>query len=238
MDAAHTRWQRAFAAYLRDPARHPLPEGVDPRGAATYRRLLLGNTERILGAVYPRARRLLGKTRWDELLTGFLAEAHCSSPFYRDVPGAFLDWLRPQQGALPAWLVPLLEHDWARFCLGLAPDAAWQVPLPGHAALNPVSRLCSHPLAVHRGDGLPEPRATHLLLFRGADDRVRIVELTPASIGLLQQLATGQPLQEACAALASELGLTAAAMAAHAQPLLHDLERIGAIRLGQRPDPN
>ncbi|MFZ5467560.1 MAG: DNA-binding domain-containing protein [Pseudomonadota bacterium] len=236
MDAAHTRWQRAFAAHLRAPSRHPLPEGVDPRGAAIYRRLLLGNTERMLGAVYPRARRLLGKARWDELLTGFLAGADCPSPFYRDVPGAFLDWLRPRHGALPAWLVPLLEHDWARFSLGLAPDAAWQVPLPGHAALNPVSRLCSHTFAVHRDDGPPEPGETHLLLFRGADDLVRIVELTPASLGLLQQLANGKTLQAASAAQAPELGLTAAAIAARALPLLHDLERIGAIRLGKRPD--
>lgn len=232
----HIGWQKAFAAHLRDPARHPAPEGIDPRGTATYRRLLLGNTDRVLSGRFARARRLLGKPRWPDLVATFQAECASASPFYRELPAAFLAWLRTEERELPPWLIPLMEFDWLRFELEIAEDVPWPAPAPDHAALNPIARLCSYPFAVHRRPDPPDPGEVDLLLFRAPDDIVRIVELTPTSRGLLQRLSNGQDLRGACAGLAQEQGQTVADLAARAGPLLHDLERIGALRLGKHAD--
>ncbi|HET20221.1 MAG TPA: hypothetical protein ENO16_06395 [Chromatiales bacterium] len=232
----HIRWQRAFAAHLRDPARHPMPEGIDRRGAATYRRLLLGNTDRVLSGRFARAQRLLGKPRWADLVGAFQAECASPSPFYRELPAAFLAWLRTDADSLPPWLLPLMEFDWLRFELEIAEDAPWPASAPGGAALNPVARLRGYPFAVHRLPDPPEPGEVDMLLFRDADDIVRIVDLSSTSRALLQRLAAGEDLRGACAGLALELGRPVEELAALARLLLHDLECIGALRLGKRAD--
>ncbi|MEW6766086.1 MAG: putative DNA-binding domain-containing protein [Pseudomonadota bacterium] len=236
MDDAHIRWQRAFAAHLRDPVHHPPPPGLDPRGVATYRRLLLGNTDRILRGIFPRARRLLGSSTWDGLVARFLAEAECPSPFYREVPGAFLDWLRGQTVDLPAWLIPLLDLSWTRFRLDLAEDAEWMHPAPGRVSFNPVSCLRSYSHAVHRLTDPPEERPSDLLLFRQPDSGVRMIELRPSSLRLMQGLRDGRGLRSACEDLAGELHLPAASLVDHARRLLRDLRGAGAVRFGDTPE--
>lgn len=235
MDAAHLRWQQDFAAHLRDPTRHPPPAGVDSRGLATYRRLLLGNTRRVLESVFPRARRSVGRAAWNELVARFLVEADCASPYYRNVPGAFLDWLRPRQDVQPPWLIPQMDLAWTRFRLELAEDAAWPVLAPGHVSLNPVACLRCYDHAVHGPGSTPENRPVHLLLFRAADQHVRIVELPPASHGLLRALADGAELHTACRAVARDTGMDTDELMPLAHALLHDLARVGALRFDDAP---
>jgi len=236
MDEAHIRWQRAFAAHLCDPAHHPPSAGMDARGVAIYRRLLLGNIDRILCGIYPRARRLLGRSAWDELVARFLAEAECASPFYREVPGVFLDWLRGQSTGQPDWLDPLLDLAWTLFRLELAEDADWANPPPGQASLNPVSCLRRYAHAVHCLPDPPEARTADLLLFRQPDGWVRVIELSRASRQLLQGLQDGRELTALCADLAAEQALPAAAFLEHAHRLLRDLRDVAAVRIGGAPE--
>lgn len=238
MDAAHLRWQQDFAAHLRDPTCHPPPAGVDSRGLATYRRLLLGNTGRVLESVFPRARRAMGHAAWHERVARFLAEADCASPYYRDVPGAFLDWLRPRQGDLPPWLIPQMDFAWTRFRLELAEDADWPASAAARVSLHPVAALRSYDHAVHGPETPPETRPVHLLLFRAADQRVRIIELPPASHDLLRALAAGADLHAACETVARDTGLGTGDLMPLARALLDDLERVGALRFEGAPqDP-
>src|SRR6187401_1863361 len=58
-DALHAT-QFAFAAHLRDPARHPAPDDIEDRRMAIYRDLVFNGLEALLASNFPVIRGTLG----------------------------------------------------------------------------------------------------------------------------------------------------------------------------------
>lgn len=241
---AFQEFQHAFGRHLRDPRRAPRPAGVPARRAAIYGELLFNNITGCLDACYPVTRRMLGAVRWRRLQRAFFRAARCRTPFFREIPREFLDWLAAAEvPALPAWLRELTHYEWVELALDVmeaaappcdpAGDLLDGIPVPAPALMN---LAYAWPVQQIGPDYRPrKPRQTHLLVFRDAGDAVRFVELNPVSARLVALLVEGGMTgRAACLRVAGEIAHPdPAAVVAHGAGLLEDLRAAGAI-LGTR----
>jgi hypothetical protein len=242
---AFQEFQHEFGRHLRDPRRAPRPAGVPARRAAIYGELLFNNLTGFLDACYPVTRAVLGERRWRRLNRAFFHAARCRTPWFREIPREFLDWLTATADlALPPWLRELARHEWVELALDVMDvaspahdpdgDLLAGIPVLAPALMNlayawPVQRIGPH----YRPR---KPRPTHLLAFRDPDDEVRFVELNPVSARLLALLLDGERTgRAACLRVAAEIAHPDPdAVVAHGAALLAELHSLGAI-LGTKP---
>lgn len=195
--------QRAFAAHLRDPERHAVPEGIEERRMAIYRRLFLNNVEDLLGRAYPVLCGLHGPARWSRLVRDFYREHGCHTPYFPRLGAEFLDYLNeergPRQGDFP-FLAELAHYERAEVVVAQhdeCPEAtdAGSIdpagdPIAGVPVLSAAARLLAYEYPVHRigPDFLPEApgeHPTYLVVFRDRDWRTRFIELNALSARIL-----------------------------------------------------
>lgn len=235
-------FQRDFGRHLRDPRKAARPAGVPARRAAIYAELLFNNLTGFLDACYPVTRSVLGATRWRRLQRAFFRAARCHTPWFREIPREFLDWLPADAG--PRWLGELAHYEWVELALDVmdaptpahapAGDLLAGIPVVAPALMNLVY---AWPVQHIGPDYRPrKPRPTHLLVYRDGTDEVQFVELNPVSARLVDLLLEGrQSGRAACAAIAAELGhVDPQAVIAHGAALLAELRAAGAI-LGVKP---
>jgi hypothetical protein len=220
------RYQYAFTAHIRDPRANPRPAGVPARRMKVYNELLYNNLEGFLLACFPVTRRILGKRRWSALVRAFFAGHRCRSPFFREIPSEFVQWLqaaRQRAADDPPFLGQLAHYEWVELALDVSPaqppleriDAAGDL-LAARPALNPVGMQLTYGFPVHRigprfQPQAPDPHPTHILVFRDLQDRVRFNVLNPVTARLLALLESGERSgRQALLQIAGELG--------HAQP--------------------
>lgn len=199
-------YQYAFAAHIRDPRASPRPAGVPSRRMRIYNELLFNNLEGFLLACFPVSRAVLGARRWRKLVRAFFAGHRCRTPFFRQIPEEFVEWLRGVRAGHPEdppFLPDLAHYEWVELALDVSPlepdcaniDRAGNL-LAGRPALNPVAMLLTYPYAVHRissrfRPAAPDPQPTHLLVFRDLQDRIRFLVLNAVSARLVAILHHG-----------------------------------------------
>lgn len=238
-------FQHDFGRHLRDPHHAPRPAGVGARPAGVYAELLFNNLCGFLDACYPVTRATLGPLRWQRLMRAFFREAHCQSPWFREIPKAFLDWLNANdRPRLPPWLRDLAHYEWVELALDVmeAEPPAHRPKgdlLTGSPVLAPALMNLHYAWPVQAiGPAYRprKPRPTHLLVFRHADDTVRFIALNPVSARLVALLKEGTwSGHDACHQIAQELGHPdPRQLIAHGAALLNQLRREGAI-LGTQP---
>lgn len=247
------RLQAEFAASVRDPSLPP-PAGLEARRLAVYREVFFNNVRDFLDAAFPVVKSLLPAPEWDALLRDFFAGHRAQSPYFRDIPLEFRQWLERCRGECLAsrpWLAELLHYEWAELaadCAEVEPDPAActgdllaGLPLPRRATWPLAYRWPVHALGPGSPPAATPPAApTFLLLWRDAAGVVHRREVTALAARLLELLLQGQggngrALLEA---LALEAGLDGAAMAPFVErgaALLEELQEEGLI-LGVRCD--
>ena len=238
------RFQFEFGRRLRDPRGSPRPDGVPARRMAVYEELLFNNVTGFLDSCFPVASATLGERRWRRLARGFFRDWRCRTPYFREIPREFLDWLAVAESpTLPPWFRELLHYEWTELAVDVmvaerpAADPAGDL-MDGQPVLAPALMNLAYAWPVHRiGPGYRprKPRAVHLLVFRDGADEVRFVEISPSTALLVERLRAGDSGRCACLAVAADIGharpeaLLAAGAAALAQ-----LREAGAI-LGAAP---
>jgi hypothetical protein len=195
-------FQRAFARHLRDPRHSPRPAGVPARRMAVYNELLFNNTCGFLDACFPICRQLLGEKRWRRVNRSFYRDWPLHTPWFREIPREFVHYLAEAAITLPrpAWLAELAHYEWVE----LAVDAM-DAPIPLHdrdgdllhgiPVLNTARLDLAYAWPVHRiGPGYRprKPQATHLVVYRDADDHVQFTAINPVTARLLALLAGGK----------------------------------------------
>jgi len=239
---AFQNFQIEFGRHIRDPRQSPCPAGVPARRMAIYNELLFNNLTGFLDACFPITRQLLGDKRWRRLHRSFFRTARCHTPYFREIPRAFLDWLPPDSG--PRWLGELAHYEWVELALDVmdaatpAHDTAGDL-LTGAPMLAPALMNLAYAWPVHRigPDYRPrKPQPTHLLVFRDTQDEVQFIELNPVSARLVDLLQEGRLSgRAACTAIAAELGhVDPQSVVAHGAAMLEELRAAGAI-LGAAP---
>ncbi|MEY2633272.1 MAG: hypothetical protein RIR00_1926 [Pseudomonadota bacterium] len=232
-------FQLAFGRRIRDPRRAPLPAGVPPQRMAVYQELLFNNLSGFLDACYPVCRQMLGEARWLRLQRRFFRDWRCSTPWFREIPREFLDFLASRPGLrLPQWFPALAHYEWAELAVDIMPvsppphDPAGDLLL-GRPLPNPAALLLHYDWPVQRIGPSFRPRRrqpTSLLVYRDPEERVQFCLLNPVSarlLALLQDGEAGAALsgEQACRRIAAEL--------AHPQPeavLQHGLTQMQAWR--------
>ncbi|QQZ29139.1 DUF2063 domain-containing protein [Thiothrix subterranea] len=209
-------YQRAFAAHLRDPAANPPPAGVDAARAGVYVELLFNNVEDFLSNCFPVIRSILDDDAWNALVRQFYAEHACTTPYFREIPAEFVQWLTSTSlSERPPFLLELAHYEWVEIPLTLA-DATidWQHIDPdgdlldGTPVLNPVMLLQSYQYPVHRISAAYQPHTpepTHLLLIRNRENKIDFIELNAITAKLVKHLQEGENARKALTRIAVEI---------------------------------
>ncbi|HEX8874736.1 MAG TPA: putative DNA-binding domain-containing protein, partial [Nitrosospira sp.] len=194
------RFQYAFTSHIRNPKANPCPRGIEARGMRIYRKLVYQNIERFLLTCFPVLRKVLGERRWSRLVRGFLAGHHSRSPFFRQIPEEFVQFLQ-RDGALPAtypeFVLELAHYEWIELALADSTDAPdWATIDPAGSlleqrpVLNPVLANLCYGWPVHRIAPHARVSAAHtcLLVFRDAVDQVQFMEINAFTSRLIHLL--------------------------------------------------
>ncbi len=208
-------FQYAFTRHIRNPKVHPRPAGVSAQRMNVYNELLYNNLESFLLACFPVLHQLLGARKWGKLVRDFFAEHRCHTPFFRQIPDEFIQYVQSERGVRecdPPFMLELAHYEWIELVLSVSNK---ETPLSqidpdgdlagGYPALNPILALLQYQYPVHRigpkfKPQTPPSEPTYLLVFRDQDFIVQFIELNPVSarlVALLQsdKLSTGQLLE-------------------------------------------
>ncbi|MGZ8218577.1 HvfC family RiPP maturation protein [Methylomagnum sp.] len=203
------RTQFEFAAYIRDPHRHPVPPGVAPVRMDTYRELFFNNIESFIATGFPVLKSILVGERWLALVQDFYARHRCKTPLFVQIAEEFLAYLQAERGDRPedpAFLLELAHYEWVELALAVGeaevpqPDAALIAdPLPHTIRLSELAWPLAYHFPVHKigpdfQPAEPPGQPTFLLVYRDCEDVVRFMELNPVTYRLLELLEASGPL--------------------------------------------
>ena len=246
--------QENFAAYIRDPDKQPLPEGIEARRMKIYSELFFNNVEGFLSSGFPVLREISKDEHWHEMVKGFFINHNCRSPYFLEISQEFLAYLqheRAPQAYDPGFLLELAHYEWVELALDASTE---EIPQQG---FNPSGDLMSatpylSPLAVplcyqydvHKIGPQYQPieaptQPTYLLAYRNKGDAVRFMEINMVTARLLQliqeqTLAKGSELLEQ---IASELeNVDKDVIFAGGKQALEHLKKVDVV-LGTRLQP-
>ena len=153
-------FQFAFTRHIRDPKTHPRPAGVSAQRMQVYNELLYNNLESFLLACFPVLRQLLGKRKWAKLVRDFFVEHRCHTPFFRQIPDEFVQYVQSERGIResdPPFLLELAHYEWIELVLSVSNKeiALAQIDPDGdlaqnNLALNPVLAMLQYQYPVQR----------------------------------------------------------------------------------------
>jgi uncharacterized protein len=237
------QYQANFTAHLRSPSDHPAPAGVDDARMAIYREIVFNNLLGVVSACFPVCQEILGEAAWGKLVRQFFSSYPSASPFFRDIPKAFLDYIYSHQ-LLSTPLLQLADYEWAELAIShqqtsvdtLSTDTDLMNEQPILAAAH---KLLAYDYPVHEmsaSNPNPTVNPTYILMYRNQSFDVKFISLNPLTFELLRLLNTQQ--------LSSKQALTyIAETIGHPQPqeivtfgvqTLHDLMQQQAI-VGSKP---
>jgi uncharacterized protein len=238
------RYQFEFARHIRDPATHKRPAGVPARRMKVYTQLLYNNLESFLLACFPVLREVLGKRKWDKLVRAFFAGHRCHTPYFRQIPEEFLQYLQSRPEILadyPPFTLSLAHYEWVELDLSVSQrEPEWARIdskgdlLKGRPVLNPVLASLRYEWPVHRIGSKSRPterEETFLLVYRAEDHDVRFLAINAATARLVALVETGKKTgRQALRAIAREMRHPdPEAVVAHGAAQLETLREQGAL---------
>lgn len=198
--------QYAFAAHLRDPSRHPPPNGIEDRRLSIYRDLFFNNVANYLTKAFPVLRRIYADADWDAMVRDYFARHVSHSPQFYQIAEEFLRYLDKERGERPEdppFLRELAHYEWVELRLAILdidPDADPAIrrdgdPMTEPPVLSPLAWPLTYRYPVHllgpehRPDQPPE-EPTHLVVYRNRADDVRFLKVNAVTARLLALIQT------------------------------------------------
>jgi hypothetical protein len=237
------RFQYAFASHIRDPHSNPCPAGVEAHRMAVYTSLVYNNAESFLLPCFPILREVLGPQQWARLVRSFLATHGSLSPFFRQIPDEFIQFLQTEGSVpetCPPFLLELAHYEWIELVLSISnriPD--WDSIDPEgnlllhRPVLNPVLANLSYRWPVHRIglQGEVQPSETYLLVFRDQSDDVQFTEINAYTSRLINLLESGEYSGQAALEIvaAESRHPIPQAVIKGGMDTMHDLQALGAL---------
>jgi hypothetical protein len=213
--------QMEMARYLRDPAVHPAPAGIEARRLKIYRDLVYNNIEGFISSGFPVLRSLYCDADWHALVQAFIDQHRCQTPYFLEISQEFLAFLERAHQLRPCdppFLYELAHYEWVELGLDVAErtlpepvaydDIKLTVP-----ELSPLAWLLVYEFPVHMiGPGYrPEiaEEPTCLVVYRDREDQVRFIAVNAAVARLLERVrdnTAGETAGQLLEALAVEMG--------------------------------
>lgn len=202
------QYQRAFASHIRNPRQNMRPQGVPARRMKVYNELVYNNLESFLLACFPVLRKVLGKRDWSRLVRDFFSVHRCHTPFFRQIPDEFIQYLKNERGEQPedpAFLVDLAHYEWVELMLSVSNKEinSALIDLQGdllnaRPAISPLLSLQTYAYPVHRIGPTFKPtreqqEETHFAIVRNTEDEVKFILINSSTKRLLLLLQS-QPL--------------------------------------------
>jgi hypothetical protein len=204
---AFQRYQLAFTAHIRDPKAQPRPKKVEARRMKVYTELLFNNVEGALLACFPVLRQVLGVRKWNRLAREFFAIHRCHTPYFRQIPDEFIEFLQAEwshAADYPGFVLELAHYEWIELALAISDQETGPAGLDAQPdwlgrrpQCNPVMALLSYAYPVQRISARYQPavapgQPTQLLVLRDPSDQIRFIELNPVTARLLDLLTPGE----------------------------------------------
>jgi hypothetical protein len=244
--------QTRFAAHIRDPENHAAPADVEDRRMEIYRQLFFNNINKFLASNFPVLRQLYDDEAWRQLARDFYTEHRCHTPLFPELPKEFLRYLQDQRKDRPgdpAFLLELAHYEWVELALSMdenelddtvansTGDLMEEVPV-----LSPLAWPLSYRFPVHQirpgfEPETPPEQATHILVYRDRNDKVKFMQLNDVSRLLLNLLQENRGLTglELLTEIASSIDHPDSSVVIdNGEKLLQDLRSKDVI-LGTRP---
>jgi len=175
---------------------------VEARRMKIYTELLYSNIESFLLACFPVMRQVLGSRTWAKLVRAFYSTHRSHTPYFRQVPDEFVQFLQNEWAppvGYPPYLLALAHYEWIELVLSVsnrdvdgAVDAGGDL-FEGVPVLNPVLANLRYDWPVHRiaPRRKVQPAETHLLVFRDPADQMQFSEINAFTARLLALLEPG-----------------------------------------------
>jgi hypothetical protein len=195
-------YQTQFTAHIRNPAINKKPAGVANKRMAIYREIVFNNIFASVSACFPVCQQILGTRAWRKLVGSFFAEHSSNTPFFREIPKQFLNYLDRQTVA--EHLKQLAHYEWAELRLStidVSGNNTGQVETSSLSAqsdllnqrpvLNPAHLLLAYDYPVHRlskRHKTAEPDPTHILMYRNDAFEIKFIVLNAITYQLLSML--------------------------------------------------
>lgn len=201
------RYQLDLAHHIRNPGQQRGPHGIDRQRLQIYRTLIFTNIESAVSACFPVLSGILGKRKWRGLIREFLAVHHCTTPYLRQIPDEFLQFLQEEWRtgtAYPDFMLELAHYEWIELALSTSAldeampdydpdgDLLDDVPLLNPVMTNLTCRYPVHRLSRRYRPAVAPAQPTHLLVFRDAADDIRFSLLNAVSARLIELMAPGR----------------------------------------------
>lgn len=195
--------QFAFTSHIRNPDAVAKPAEIEDRRMAIYRELLFNNICGFLESGFPVLKSLYRQEDWLALARRFFADYRCHSPYFVDIPEAFVNFL--QQGYQPidtdpAFLLELAHYEWLELALMTSKDEVdWSGVdrhgdlLLGSPELSSLAVCQGYQWPVHMiaDDHVPEApleQPLFMIVYRNDDDEVKFIEANPVTARLFEVL--------------------------------------------------
>jgi len=246
--------QYAFAAHLRDPKRYSPPASIEDRRMTIYRDLFYNNIEGFISGTFPVLREVMEDIDWHVMVRDFFATHPCSSPYFLDIPNAFLNYLnttrQPQPSDLP-FMLELAEYEWSELSLDVAESPADEIQynadgdvLDDALVLTPVMLNLTYQFPVHQisaefKPSEPEGGPYFLVMYRDQEDRVKFLEINLVTAQLLNliELSPQHSGRDLLIQLADQIQYSAEQLLSMGEVLLKQLRDKGVV-LGTRSASN
>lgn len=196
----HKTTQLAFAAHIRNPDKHPKPQGIDEQRMQVYRDLFFNNINNLIKQTFPVLATLYNREEWQQLIRSFYQPQYNKTPYFTDIADEFVVFLknRPADEKRP-FVAELADYEWLEL------DLEKSSLQPNYRKLNkdllqsqspvisPLLYARNYQYPVHRIGHTFQPthsQPCHLVVWRNRDGNVHFAELSPLSMRLLEQLIT------------------------------------------------
>jgi hypothetical protein len=147
-------------------------------------------------------RQVLGARKWARLVRAFFSTHRSHTPYFRQIPDEFIQFLQNEWTAsedMPPYLLALAHYEWIELVQSVSTRSADRAfdpagdLLDGMPLLNPVLANLHYDWPVHRISPRRKvlPAETHLLVFRDAEDTVQFSEINAFTARLLTLLEPG-----------------------------------------------
>jgi hypothetical protein len=246
-DSALQTSQLTMARYLRNPAQHSPPAGIEPRRLKIYQDLVYNNIEGFISGGFPVLRTLYDDVGWHALVGAFIDQHRCHTPYFLEISQEFLQFVlqdyRPGDSD-PPFLAELAHYEWVELALDvteevLPPPVAVADILQAVVRLSPLAWSLCYRFPVHRiGPGYRPVEAgepTYLVVYRDRADNVGFIELNAVTARLLELLSenTSDTGRAVLLLLAAELALSDDHILTHGSEQLRQLVDAEVVLISQ-----